>query len=74
MIPALFFYLFFILSVIGIILYFIKSKRNISYILFTFSFFALGIAGTLNNEMSAGAAFLLAVVAARQFRTKFDKR
>ncbi|HSE60976.1 MAG TPA: hypothetical protein VLA88_01620 [Candidatus Saccharimonadales bacterium] len=61
-------------SIVGIVLYFIKGQRNNSYGAFAVAFLLLGIAGAITMQVSAIAAFLLSLIAARRFKTKFDKK
>lgn len=61
-------------SIVGVTLYFIKGQRNNSYGGFAVAFLLLGIAGAITMQVSAIAAFLLSLIAARRFKTKFDRR
>jgi hypothetical protein len=66
--------LFAIFGITGSLLFFSKSMKNVSYILISLAFFCMGLAAFSNNEPSALAAFLLALIASRKIKTKFDRK
>jgi dolichol kinase len=72
--PDILLTLFAIFGLLGVALFFTKSTRNMAYASLALAFLCMGLAALINNEPSALAAFLLALLAARRVKTKFDRR
>ena len=66
--------LFVVLAVLASLLFFNDRTKNASYLIFAVAFFCMGLSGYSNGEPSAIAAFLLALIASRKFKTKFDRK
>jgi len=66
--------LFIIFGLTGLVLLLIKPTKNFAYAVLSIAFICLGLAALINNELSALAAFFLALIAARKVKTKFDRK
>lgn len=66
--------LFIIFGITGLTLLLFKRTKNFAYAVLSIAFLCLGLAALINSELSALAAFLLALVAARKVKTSFDQK